>query len=503
MRSPSSFRRCVALALLGAAACGEPAPDGEGDAPATPGTSESAAHAWPLSIYVPAAPTPRYERVILVTIDTLRADHVSSYGYRRKTTPFFDRLAERGVLFTRAQASVSHTAPSHATMLTGLPPALHGVLENGWELSPSAPDAARMFHRSGFETAAFLNVKFLMGITGGFEAVGVRALQGRRVVDATLHWLQNDRKNERFFLWVHLYDPHHWKTAVTETKHNLLAEWPEPTPDPEEFYDYLAELHGMPERVPGAPFVLPWKAQVQHKDELVTNTLEEYLRCVDAYDALTLYADRELERLYRTIEQLGLPGRSLWIVTSDHGEGLASHGIAGHGSRIYQEQLRVPLLFHASDGSIGPRTVDALVGHVDLLPTLAEVLGARIVADETLVDGRSLWPLLEGEEGDPQRVVFAERKPPEPDDEDRSTVFALQDARHKYLLHEPGEDEFYDLAADPRELVNRSGSGTPEEAALRRELEARIERYRARARPVSSDSKMPEEWLEELRSLGY
>src|SRR5262245_33382339 len=194
-----------------------------------PSTSEEAARergSWPVAVERSSDAQPAYDRVVLVTIDTLRADHVSCYGYPRKTTPFLDSLAEKGVRFGHALAAVSHTAPSHATMLTGVVPAVHGVVTNGTALNPAALDLAQLFSRAGFETAAFLNVKFLSGIAGSFGKVAVCAvgqedghkilLSGKHVVSAALDWLAKERHSERFFLWVHLYDPHKWKEIVVK-----------------------------------------------------------------------------------------------------------------------------------------------------------------------------------------------------------------------------------------------------------------------------------------------
>ncbi len=468
--------------------------------------------AWPVSIESPPRPRVEYERVVLVTIDTLRADHVSSYGYARKTTPFLDRLAGQGALFTRAMASVSQTAPSHATMLTGVAPAVHRVLANGGQLEPEAVDLATLFAAAGFETAAFLNVKFLSGIAAPFGKVVVRAvgkeggkprvLHGEHVVQATLEWLAGERTRERFFLWVHLYDPHHWKEAVKETTATVSSMWREGTPPG--FLEYVAELHGLPEPVPGEPYDLGWRPESEHFGEIRTDTPEGYLHYIDAYDSLVLYSDQQIERLYRGLEELGLRGRTLWIVTSDHGEGLASHGIAGHGSRIYQEQLAVPLIVHASDGSLAPRRIDALVGHVDLLATLAETLGARVSGDGELYEGRSLWPLIRGETGGwTPRTIFAQRRPPESaGDPDQSAMSALQTGQHKYILHEPGEDEFYELMSDPRELRNAAGGGGAAEEELRRALEERLRAFRSRG-PSTAPGEIPEEWAQELRDLGY
>jgi arylsulfatase A-like enzyme len=500
MPNPRASVLILGCALL--AGCGDVTPGGR-----------SSADGWPVALEETEGTPWAFERVVLVTLDTLRADHVSCYGYRRPTTPFLDSLAARGALFENALASVSHTAPSHATMLTGLVPAAHGVLNNGDELAPQALDLARLFRGKAYETAASLNVQFLSGITGGFDAVRVSAigeqegrrvvLNGKHVVDAALDWAKHERKSERFFLWVHLYDPHRWKDLVLGTPPDVPL-WKGETPD--DFLPYVARMHGVPEPEPGK-FAFLWNAETKAGETIDTSSPEAFLRCIDAYDAKIAFADLQVERLHRELEALGLPGRTLWIVTSDHGEGLASHGVAGHGSRIYQEQLRVPLVIHASDGSIAPRRFEKLVGHVDLFATLADGLAEDATGTAGVYDGRSLWPLMSKPQSPwPERALFAQRRPPEgPDDPEQAHVFALQDRAHKYILHEPGDDEFFDLGRDPRELESLAGRGGAPEAELRRALEDRLGALRAFAesRASAGASDVPEEWVEELKELGY
>ena len=489
------------LSLLVAGACGHE--------PSVP-----VAGAWPVAVESSGAEHPEYERVVLVTIDTLRADHVSSYGYPRATTPFLDSLAARGVRFARAYASVSHTAPSHATMLTGLAPAVHGVLQNGGQLDSAAVNLGGLFGANGFETAAFLNVKFLSGIAASFGHVEVcalggeagrrRKLTGADVADAALKWLRTTRTSPRFLLWVHLYDPHKWKDVVLEAGNANKPLWSESSPA--DFASQVLALHGLPPAEPGKPYRFGWTVEKSAGAEdvpLDVQTLEGFLRCVDAYDELTLFADRQLQRLYEGLEALQLPGRTLWVVTADHGEGLASHGVAGHGGRIYQEQLHVPLVLHASDGSLAPEVVEELVAHVDLLPTLAETLGARVHGHERVYDGRSLWPLVRAQgTAWPPRPLFAQRRPAEnANDPDQTEIYALQTAGAKYILHEPGADEFFDLARDPRELVNL-GEGATAGAELRATLEQRLQTLRGIMRSAAGEP-VPEEWMDELRDLGY
>jgi arylsulfatase A-like enzyme len=478
---------------------------------------------WPLAFEVPEDAAPEYERVVLVTIDTLRADHVSSYRYARETTPFFDSLAERGVLFERAIAAASSTAPSHASMLTGLPPLLHGVEMNGHPLDPRAMDLGRMFEDAGFDTAAFVNVKFLTAVARSFRHVVVRPERGGPVADAAIAWMQNERRSERFFLWAHFFDPHHWKDDSRTPEAEVDDIRARTELDEDGLFDYIARLQGLTVPGPDEPFELA----LESGRRLRTRSRRDYLDLIDAYDAQILYADRQLERLFRGVEELGFPGRTLWIITADHGEGLASHGVVGHGSRVYQEQLWVPLLVLASDGSLGPRRVSTLVQHLDLLPTLAETLRGEVRARFPDAQGSSLWPLIRGEPGWRERGAFSQRhalaadaleesesrarrrrragaadETPTEADEGAEALFALQGQRFKYILHVARDDEFYDLETDPLELRNDIALPSP----TKDEMKWRLDDYLGTLQGLAGSTDEPgieEEFLEELRDLGY
>ena len=473
-----TLAKCLAALL---AACGDP-----GSAPPL-----AVADDWPVTVAFPRGLAPHYQRVVLVTIDTLRADHVSAYDYPRQTTPFFDALAAQGVLFTRARATISHTAPSHASMLTGLPPLVNGVLHNGYRMDEHAVDLARVFAAAGFETAACVNTEFLAGVAQSFQSVRPTTEKGAEVVRLAKEWLQKERTSERFFLWVHLFDPHRWKDFAVEVADEHLFHGKTPAG----FEQSILELHGLTKMGTEGLLAQRWETVLGKTVEL--DSLAQYLRFVDAYDALVLYADQQLRLLFKALDDLRFDGPTLWVVTADHGEGLASHGIDGHGHHIYEEQLSVPLLLFDSERGFAPRRVDALVSHLDLYPTLLETLAGEARAPEGLLEGRSLWPFVRGESPDwSARTLFAQRKPGE------EALYSLRDGRFK-LFDRAGEgDELYDLARDPKELENRITEGLPEGEALARELERRLHLYQAHAQGPE-EQELPAEWMDELRDLGY
>jgi len=383
-------------------------------------------------------------------------------------------------------------------MLTGLHPIEHGLTENGQHISSAAVDLALLFDAARFRTGAFLNVHFLEGITKSFEEVGVKELRGGSVVDDALAWLAGKRWKRRFFLWVHLYDPHHWFRPPEIAEHRL--EQMRENTQVDDFFGYLSDLHGLTLDEEGRVILGPDRDT--GGGEVRTLFPEEYVLSIDRYDTLIRYADDQLQRLYLAIEGADLPGHTLWVVTSDHGEGIGSHEFKGHGGRIYQEQLEVPLVVHASDDSLGPLRVEELVQHVDLFPTLAEVVGAELFGFEPAIEGASLWPLLRGEEGYPSRPAFAQRRPVEVASR-AEDHYALQSQRHKFILRTLQENEFFDLDVDPQERANRIASDSEEAESLHALLQERLDLYRTRSMLGAEEVEVPEEWIEELRALGY
>lgn len=505
----------AAFLSLGACSGQEAPPAGEESAPEDIAQAPEQAPitgsiSWPMGFELPAEVNPRFERVVLVTVDTLRADHLSIYGYPRETSPFLDSLAERGVLFERSIATVSHTAPSHASILTGLPPIVHGVFKNGDTLDPRAQGLSVMHEQAGFETAAFVNTQFLEKVAMCFETKESLTGLGDSVVDGVEAWLTEGRQGERFFLWVHLFDPHHWTSPQRAPGEAVETVRSSTELDDQALYDYLARLHGLPNPAAGEPFQFEWDSQRKRK----VRSRRDYLDLVDAYDGLILHSDRQVQRLYEAIETLALPGETLWIVTSDHGEGLGSHGISGHGGYLFQEQLRVPLLVHASGDSLAPRRVSEVVQHMDLHPTLAAALGARVGAPGQQHFGRSLWPLLEGNPGWEARAAFSHRRPQTisarelkhsvdiADEASWNAVYALQTDEWKVFLRRTADDELFDLRADPMELENRLEAETEKGREMLADLERRVEHYLLLQRE-SYETGISPEVLEELRSLGY
>jgi len=427
--------------------------------------------------------------VVLVTIDTLRADHLGCYGYPRKTSPFLDRLAADGVIFRNAFSSSSHTTPSHASIFTSLHPVQHKALMNGTTLPESVLTMAEIFDEAGYETAGFFSVNYLEGIGQGFDTFDWATDQTNyytrtadRTVDNAIGWLRQKKPASRLFLWIHFFDVH----APNKNASDLdLEKALESEDEKKEFINYLAENHGIPRDF--------------YKDE------QSLFNTFNCYDSEIAFVDRELERLWSMLEEEGLNDNALWIITSDHGEGLGNHHYIEHSKKIYNEQLHVPLIICHGGGEIKPGSVDALVSHVDLLPTLSEMLGFPLKARSKTIQGDSLLSVLERDSSLPgARYSFSQRRPHgkrrggwEP-----GKHYTLQDRNYKYIFHSEGEDEFYHLADDPFESINLVDDSSREKERMR----AALQRYYSRLLSESNFSYqtgIKPKYIKTLKSLGY
>jgi arylsulfatase A-like enzyme/Flp pilus assembly protein TadD len=400
---------------------------------------------------VSRSPRPRGPNLILITIDTLRADHVGVYGATTGTTPVLDALAQRGARFDQVQTAVPLTGPAHATILTGQYPPAHGVRGNVvFTLGTSYPTLATRLKRRGYTTAAFVGaypVAAAFGFGQGFDTfdeefhesgTGDTGAERRanEVADASLRWLEG-RRDDPFFAWMHFYDPH--------------APYDPPAP--------------FRERFAGSP-----------------------------YDGEIAFTDAQVGRVLDSLRASGHDGDTVVMVLADHGEGLGEHHELTHAVLTYQSTMRVPWIV-AGPGIPAGREVRARVATIDVVPTALALLGAD--ADRSLL-GRDLRPLIEGRPlaSDPfyQESLFGRLN---------CHWAALRGwVQDDWKLIIGAEPELYNLAEDPTE---RSNLASTEAARVRRmtdDLQRGLQRLapggdRAQPRAVSAEQE------ERLRSLGY
>ena len=414
--------------------------------------------------------------LVLVTIDTVRADRLSCYGYPRRTTPHLDALARGGLRFTRCLAPVPTTLPSHTSMFTGVMPLRHGVLANlhqglVYERDPGLQTLAEALSERGYDTAAFVSALPLRrqtGIDAGFDVYDQpKRLErpGSRTTDRALEWLLGAQ--EPMFLWVHWFDPHN--------PYDPPAPW-------DEAFD------------PGDGVVEAWMRERQVADRAARlGGREVDLRSAnEAYDGELRATDEELGRLVQALQDRGRWERTLLVVIGDHGEGLGQHGEPAHGL-AWDDHTRVPWILHGP--GIEPGLIEEVCSATDLVPTLLPLLPAvrldRLEAQCTGVDR------LAG--GGSSGAVHTQSSPRQ--SQDRRLDHSLTEARWKLLRTSDGEELLFDLVADPHELDDLAEQHPEEVARLAAALDALLAEEQRGG--VSTTRAATEEEETGLEALGY
>jgi arylsulfatase A-like enzyme/Tfp pilus assembly protein PilF len=396
--------------------------------------------------------------VLLVTIDTLRADAIGASGNPHASTPTIDRLAAAGVRFSNAHADTVVTLPSHANILSGLYPTRHGVHENsGFRFPSHVETLASSLHALGYRTGAFVSAFPLdrrFGLDRGFDVYDDRYGKGR------------DRSAF-----------HVAERAGTETVAAAQAWIQPPAPNPQ----------------PPAPSPQPWFAWVHVYEPHFPYTPPEPFRSrftSDPYLGEVAAADAALAPLLDPILRDGPSGRTLVVLTGDHGEARGEHGETTHGLFAYEGTLHVPLIVFAPQ-LLSPRVIAEPVRHVDIFPTILDALGRPL---PSLIDGRSLLEEANGRRAAAVPTYFESLSASL--NRGWAPLYGVMRGSMKYVdLPIP---ELYDLAADPREEHNLTSSRPTDVAELQRILQ--MVRADERATPRVSESA---ETRERLRSLGY
>lgn len=393
--------------------------------------------------------------VVVITIDTLRADHLGCYGYKQVRTPNIDALANDGVRFERAFTPVPITLPAHTVIFTGTYPTLNGMHDfSGNRLGAEPPTLAQVLKAHGFVTGAVLGSAVLdsrFGLNRGFDFYydhfEFNRLQesnldemerpGNLVADQALDWLGKNYQ-ERFFLWMHLYDPH---------------------------YPYQ----------PPAPFSDEYKSH--------------------PYDGEIAFADAQVGRLLTFLKQKGLYERTLIVLCGDHGEGLGEHGEKTHGFFIYNSTLHVPLIVHLPSKPAAHQT-SASASLADITPTVLDSLQISIPSQ---VQGKSLVPSLTDKSAEESRALYSETFLPR-------LHFNWSELRgletDKYHFIDAPKPELYDLSKDPQELQNLYSQKQAVSGQMKSKLDSTIQQLTPGAELAEKTSLDPA-LMERLKSLGY
>jgi arylsulfatase A-like enzyme len=327
-------------------------------------------------------PNPKVPNVLLISLDTLRRDHLGLYGYHRDTSPNLDRLGAGGAVFENAVSPSAWTLPSHVSLMTSLYPVHHGVVTMHQRMDESTLTGAKLlrllpFASKGLITHTFVDAQY--GFHFGFESFEhVPTHRAEDVTTEAINWLQGAGPAP-FFLFLHYFDPH--------TPYNA----PEPF---REMYDY--DYRG---DVAGTHSSLVEYAKRGHIPE------KDLHRVIALYDGEIRYLDDQLGRLFHFLKISGRWENTLLIVTSDHGEEFWDHQSFGHGATLYQEQVHVPLIIHYRDWFPNPVRIDQVVSTVDILPTVLDILDLPIPEGW---DGRSLRPLRYPENSTWENRAFSE-----------------------------------------------------------------------------------------------
>jgi len=425
-----------------------------------------------LAVVACAQPVDPPPSVVLIVLDTVRADHMGLYGYERDTTPRLAEWAQRGTVFDNAFSTAAWTLPGVGSLLTGLYPSQHGAGISGpRRMHDDVPTMAEVLSAAGYDTGAVANVGFLspvFGLNRGFVDYDLETGgdQGGRRADASVDWALNwlsERSDRPSLLLLHLFDAHRFYDAPPPARGVFTSE-------------YAADYD------PATLATLDSRVEAERRGDMDFH--------VAAYDEEILWLDMQVDRFLNELRENGLFDDTLVILTADHGEAFREHGAIAHGSSLHNEVIRVPLIVWAPGQTEGQRLA-APVSLVDIFPTVTEYAG--LPAIET--SGLSLRGALRGEEVAP-RAIFAQNRFYRTDLTTliRWPLKLIQDHKNQLRM-------LYDLQLDPGETENLWDRDDPDVVrlvnAMRREVRA------IRQGREGSEVEMSEELAERLRALGY
>ncbi len=451
----------------------------------------------------PRHKTPPPRRVVLMVIDTLRADHVGAYGYGRATSPNMDSIASRGILFKRTVAGSSWTQPSMASLMTSTYPRVHHVNSapagkaSAAVLPSRLVTMAEFLKQRGFETKAVSSQPLCNALTGfdqgfdDFESVFEALLDEReteKVMDRALAWLESRSPDSSFFLYIHVMGPHFPYIPPPGYKGRFGSEGSR---------KIEAMFHGM-----------DYKEQMEYlmSDEAAKRfsaSPDLLAELVALYDEEIAYVDDQVKRLWDALEGRGMIDETMFILTSDHGEGFLDHGLFTHGNALYRELVEVPMIIHYPP--LGKSlSIDGVVSHLDVLPTLADLFGERAPYPS---QGESLIPLAMGKaDRTPALSELYLRAMAKITDRDYSLIYRPKSrfqVKGQTFTNEEETTLLFDLAKDPGETRDLSETEVERAAALKTEL-LEMEEENARIKIPAADSiQYDPKHVEQLKAVGY
>jgi arylsulfatase A-like enzyme len=445
----------------------------------------------------PSAPP----NIVLISIDSLRPDHLGAYGYERDTSPTIDRLAREGARFENVLSTTSWTLPAHAALFTGLYDSTHGLVDNGQKLDDGHVTLAEVLKARGYETAGFFGGPYLhpvFGLSQGFDVYQscmtttdddarerrvrreARLRRGRSHKDITgprtqaeiARWAEARTATSPYFLFVHLWDVHY--------------DFVPPSPF-DEIFD-TGYKGGVTGRLMTDPNIRP---------NMGRRGLEHV---ISLYDGEIRWTDHVLDEILADLASRGMLENTLVVITSDHGEEFFEHRSKGHAKSLFDEVLKVPLIFWWPDALEAGLVVSQQVRLVDLFPTLAGFAGATGLVSQ----GRDIAPLLRGEPMEPAPSLAELYL------DGRSQHALRTDTSKSYRFEADGPAYLYSLDRDPEEknwIAPGDESLEEERARAERELDEAVQGA-LHLRELLGDRKpgnaeLPDELAAELQSLGY
>ncbi len=422
--------------------------------------------------------------IIFISLDALRADHLSCYGYKRKTSPNIDSLAARGTLFNQAISQSTWTTASLASILTSLYPN-HEITEAGYSLSSKEDNLIKLLKSEGYTTALFsdagpiLNITF-SGIKDTFDVFNISQVAADKVIESADRWLKMGHQKP-FFLWIHLFDTHYPYTAPRSYISEFLSD---------NLYPH--------KNVPIAPDdgiknehysfgVIP-----RH---IAENGITDTAYYIAKYDAGIRFSDEQIGKLLQTLQNRRLKDNTLIILFSDHGESMTEHGLYfNHSHFVYEDLIRVPLVI-VFPGKIPKKIIEQQVQLINIAPTVMELLGIK---ENNYMEGRSLLLLIRGKVEQLDLYAFSETAYKPSPRCIRTENWKLIHNRNGQPIN--GAYKLFNLKDDPKELRNLIKEQPQISAFLKEQLGKWSQTAKTSLLEINNFSK---EDKEKIKSLGY